>query len=149
MQHPFGVLTRNFRLIRLRKFRGQQPARHAGDGETRVASAKCLMSWHGHLLRPVGISPPCFSFRRSIVDLLFNVLPFHGLWEFCVCLVLISIVLKRKRKLVALLLLSYRCNVTINVLWLFLTVPWVGLQYVIVVFPDHTHHTPEVVLKTL
>ena len=28
---------------------------------------------------------------------------------------------------------------TINVLWLFLTVPWVGLQYVIVVFPDHTH----------
>ena len=37
------------------------------------------------------------------------------------------------------LLLSYRCIVTINVLWLFLTVPWVGLQYVIVVFPDHTH----------
>ena len=24
-------------------------------------------------------------------------------------------------------------------MWLFLTVPWVGLQYVIVVFPDHTH----------
>ena len=24
-------------------------------------------------------------------------------------------------------------------LWLFLRVPWVGLQYVIVVFPDHTH----------
>ena len=23
--------------------------------------------------------------------------------------------------------------------WLFLMVPWVGLQYVIVVFPDHTH----------
>ena len=44
-------------------------------------------------------------------------------------------ILKRKRKLVAFLLLSYRCIVTINVLWLFL----VGLQYVIVVFPDHTH----------
>ena len=43
-----------------------------------------------------------------------------------------------KRKLVALLLLSYRCIVTINVLWLFLMVLWVGLQYVIVVFPDHT-----------
>ena len=43
------------------------------------------------------------------------------------------------RKLVAFHLLSYRCIVTINVLWLFLTVPWVGLQYVIVVFPDHTH----------
>ena len=50
-----------------------------------------------------------------------------------------AIILKRKRKLVALLLLSYRGIVTINVLWLFLTVPWVGLQYVIVVFPDHNH----------
>ena len=50
-----------------------------------------------------------------------------------------AIILKRKRKLVALLLLSCRCIVTINVLWLFLTVSWVGLQYVIVVFPDHTH----------
>ena len=50
-----------------------------------------------------------------------------------------AIILKRKRKLVALLLLSNRCIVTINVLWLFLTVLWVGLQCVIVVFPDHTH----------
>ena len=50
-----------------------------------------------------------------------------------------AIILKRKRKLVALLLLSYRCIVTINVLWLFLTVPLVGLQCVIVVFTDHTH----------
>ena len=50
-----------------------------------------------------------------------------------------AIILKRKRKLVALLLLSYRCIVTIYVLWLFLTVPLHGLQYVIVVFPDHTH----------
>ena len=41
--------------------------------------------------------------------------------------------------LIALLLFSYRCIVTINVLWLFLVVPWVGMQYVIVVFPDHTH----------
>ena len=50
-----------------------------------------------------------------------------------------AIILKRKRKLVALLLLSYRCIVTINVLCLFLTVPCAGLQYVIVVFPGHTH----------
>ena len=49
------------------------------------------------------------------------------------------IILKRNRKLVASLLLSYRCIVTINILWLFLMVPWVGLQYVIVAFPDHTH----------
>ena len=48
-------------------------------------------------------------------------------------------ILKRKRKLVALLSLLYRCTVTKNVLWLFLTVPWVGLQYVIMVFPDNTH----------
>ena len=51
MKHPFGALTRNFRLIRLRKSRGQQPAGPAGDGETRVVSAKCLMSLNGHLLR--------------------------------------------------------------------------------------------------
>ena len=50
-----------------------------------------------------------------------------------------AIILKRKRKLVSLIILSYRCIVTINVLWLYVTVPWVGLQYVIVVFPDHTH----------
>ena len=50
-----------------------------------------------------------------------------------------AIILKKKRKLVALLLLSYRCFVTINALWLFLMVPWVGLQHVIVVFSDHTH----------
>ena len=39
-----------------------------------------------------------------------------------------AIMLRRKRELVALLLLSYRFIVTINVLWLFLAVPWVGLQ---------------------
>ena len=50
-----------------------------------------------------------------------------------------ALILKRRRKLIALLLLSYRCIVTINVIWLFLTVTRVGLQFVIVVFPDHTH----------
>ena len=50
-----------------------------------------------------------------------------------------TIILKRKRELGAFLLLSYRCLVTVNVLCLFLTVPWIGLQCVIVVFPDHTH----------
>ena len=42
-----------------------------------------------------------------------------------------------KRELVALLSLSSWCLV-IGV-WLFLAVPWVCLQFVIVVFPDHTH----------
>ena len=44
----------------------------------------------------------------------------------------------KKRELVVLLLLSFGCLVTVNALRLFLTVPWAGLQSVIVVFPDHT-----------
>ena len=42
-----------------------------------------------------------------------------------------------KKGLVALLSLSSWCLVI--VVWLFLAVPWVSLQFVIVVFPDHTH----------
>ena len=65
------------------------------------------------------------------------------MYLFCYALLCVqssfAIILKRKRKLVALLILSYRCIVTINVLWLFLTVPLVVLQCVIMVFPDHTH----------
>ena len=57
----------------------------------------------------------------------------------CVHSIFFATILKRKKMLVALLLLSYKCIVTINVLWLFLTVPWVGLQCVIVVVHDHTH----------
>ena len=50
-----------------------------------------------------------------------------------------AIILSRKSELVGLLLLSFGCLVTVNVLWLFLTVLWFGLQCVIVVFPDQTH----------
>ena len=50
-----------------------------------------------------------------------------------------AIILTKKRELVALLLLSLECLLTVNVLRLFLTVPWIGLQSVIVAFPDHTH----------
>ena len=57
---------------------------------------------------------------------------------FC-CASLFANILKRKRKLVALLVLSYRCIVTTNVLWLFLAVLWVGMQCVFVIFSDHTH----------
>ena len=42
------------------------------------------------------------------------------------------------RELVALLLLSFGYYVTVNVLWLFLTVPWVCMHCVIVVF-SHIH----------
>ena len=44
-----------------------------------------------------------------------------------------------KRELVALLLLSFGCIVTVNVLWLFPMVQRLGLQCVIVAFPNHTH----------
>ena len=50
-----------------------------------------------------------------------------------------AIILKRKKELVALLILSYGCCVTVNVLRFFLMAPGVGgLSCVIVVFPNHT-----------
>ena len=42
------------------------------------------------------------------------------------------------RELDALLCLSPWRVVIVSVLWLFLAVPWVSLEYVIVVFPYHT-----------
>ena len=48
-----------------------------------------------------------------------------------------AIILIDKRELVALLCLSSWCLVI--VVWLFLAMPRVCLQYVIVVFSDHTH----------
>ena len=50
-----------------------------------------------------------------------------------------AVILMSKRELVALLDLSSLCFVTAIVVWLFLMVPCVGLQCVIVVIPDHTH----------
>ena len=48
-----------------------------------------------------------------------------------------AIILMGKRELVALFSLSSWCLVI--VVWLFLAVSWNCLQFVIVVFPDHTH----------
>ena len=50
----------------------------------------------------------------------------------------IEIILMGKRELVALLNLSPWCLVMVD--WLFLSVPWGCLRFVIVVFPDHTHY---------
>ena len=47
-----------------------------------------------------------------------------------------AIILMGKRELVALLSSSWSLVI---VVLLFLTVPWVCLQFVIVAFPDHTH----------
>ena len=77
-------------------------------------------------------------------DLLFIVTPLVGVCNcsmFCCTLLYVhssfAIILIGKRELVALLSLSSWCLVI--VVWLFLAVPWVCLQFVIVVFPDHTH----------
>ena len=48
-----------------------------------------------------------------------------------------AINLMGKRGLVALLGLSSWCPVI--VVWLILAVPWACMQFVIVVFPEHTH----------
>ena len=48
-----------------------------------------------------------------------------------------AIILMGKREVVALVSLSSWCLVI--VVWLFLAVPCVCLQFVIVVFPDHIH----------
>ena len=60
---------------------------------------------------------------------------------FCTALLYVhssfAIILMEKRELVALLSLSSWCLVI--VVWLFRAVPWVCLQFVIVVYPDHTH----------
>ena len=50
----------------------------------------------------------------------------------------IAIILMGKRGLIALLDLSFWCLVVVG--WLFLAVPRGCLQFVIVVFPDHTHY---------
>ena len=50
-----------------------------------------------------------------------------------------AFILTRKRELVALLLLYFVCLVTVNVMWLVLAVLLVGLQRLIILFPDHIH----------
>ena len=80
-----------------------------------------------------------------VVDFLFIIVtPIVGVYNcsmFC-CTVLyvnssFAIILMWKRELVVLLSLSSRCLMMVE--WLFLMVPWVCLQFVIIVFPDHTH----------
>ena len=79
-----------------------------------------------------------------VVDFLFIVTPIVGVCNcsmFCCTLLYvhfsIAIILMGKRELIALLDLSSWCLVMVG--RLFLTVPRGCLQFVIVVFPDHTH----------
>ena len=80
-----------------------------------------------------------------VVDFLFIVAPIVGVCNcsmFCCTLLYvnssIAIILMGKRELVALLNLSSWCLVMVE--RLFLAVPRGCLQFVIVVFPDHTHY---------
>ena len=82
--------------------------------------------------------------RSKVMALLFIVTPIVGVCNcsmFCCALLYVpssfAIILMGKRELVDLLSLSSWCLVI--VVWLFLGVPWVSLQFVIVVCPDHSH----------
>ena len=79
-----------------------------------------------------------------VVDFLFIVIPNVGICNcfMCCCMLLyvhssIASILMGKRELIALLKLSFWCLVMVE--RLFLAVPQGCLQFVIVVFPDHTH----------
>ena len=79
-----------------------------------------------------------------VVDSLLIVIPIVGFCNcsmFCCALLCVycslALISMGKRELVDLLCLSSWCLVI--VVWLFLTIPRVCLQFVIVVFPDHTH----------
>ena len=79
-----------------------------------------------------------------VVDSLLIVTPIVGFFNcslFCCALLCVhssfAIISMGKRGLVAMLCLSSWCSVI--VVWPFLTMPWNCLQFVIVVFPDHTH----------
>ena len=74
-----------------------------------------------------------FTCKQVVVDLLFNVLPtVCGSSVFCD-------LPEEEEEAGCFAIIVIRCIVTINVLWLYLTVPWVSLQYVNVVFPDYTY----------
>ena len=62
---------------------------------------------------------------------------FYVLLYVTICPFSFAIILMGKRQPVALLSLSSWCLMV--AVWLFLAVPWISLQFVIVVFPDHTH----------
>ena len=96
---------------------------------------------HFHFLNA---SQKCYIFCSVVVDFLFIVTPIVGVCNcsmFCCTLLYvhfsIAIILMGKRELIALLNLSSWCLVMVE--RLFLTVPRGCLQFVIVVFPDHTH----------
>ena len=98
-------------------------------------------------LSPTPCGLGCCPFKGCgsvVVDSLLIATPIVGFCNcsmFCCALLCVhssfAIIWMGKRVLVALLYLSSWCLVI--VVWLFLMMPWVCLQFVIVVFSDHTH----------
>ena len=86
---------------------------------------------------------PVWGGGSVVVDLFINtpIVEVCNCSMFCCTLLYVhssfAIILMGKRELVALLSLSSWCFVI--VVWVFLMVPRVCLQFVIMVFPDHTH----------
>ena len=112
-----------------------------------VMKKECEKSWWLRLLSVLRWWFCCWwlvVYCSVVGDLLFIVTLIVGVCNcsvFCCTLLYVhssfAIILMGKRKLVDLLSLSSWCLVI--VVWLFLVVPWVCLQFVIVVFPDLTH----------
>ena len=105
----------------------------------------CCLNWNKKKRCRWRFRPNFVPSKAVVLLLLIHSLMFPiGLWgrsvwaSFCYALLSVlsrfAIILKRKREHDALLY----CLSTISVLWLFLTVPWIGLKYVIVIIPDHT-----------
>ena len=87
---------------------------------------------------------PVFGGGSVVVDSLLIVTPIVGFCNcsmFCCVIICVhssfALVSMGKRELAALIFSSSWC-LMINVCF-FLTMPWVCLQFVIVIFPDHTH----------
>ena len=107
----------------------------------------CLSSTPKLILLHIDVVLTAVHFKVAVLLLLtccFIVTSIVGVCNcsmFC-CMILyvhssFAIILMGKRELVALLSVSSSCHV--RIVWLFLGVPWFCLQFVIVVFPDHTH----------
>ena len=84
------------------------------------------------------------DYSKAVVLLFLIVIPIVGFcncYMFCCALLCVhsrfAIILMGRRELVVLLCLS-SCSLVI-VVWLYLTMTRICLQFVIVVFPDHTH----------
>ena len=115
---------------------------HSTDKPSRHETSKNMIGQSSNSLANHG-----FVVVDSMLILVVLMLIFTPIVGFCNCSMFCSAllyfhssfatILMEKRELVALLYLSSWCLVI--VVWLFLTMPRVCLQFGYVVFPDHTH----------